>query len=250
MRNTVSTVIVDERTLLREGLSSLLHDTAYHVVGRVGNTTELKKVHLPAGRPSLTILGVGDDLEHAASDISACRTMGSQLKIVVIAELNGAVDVQRMLELGADACIININSRDVLIKTLDLIFMDQQVIVWAHKFTDLGKVEHLRSDDEPHFETRLVRSDRLEYAAAESNGRRLSQRERQILACLIRGESNKAIARGCGITEATVKVHLKTIMRKIEAQNRTQAAIWAFENGLLVDDFAADADPSIIPASD
>ena len=45
--------------------------------------------------------------------------------------------------------------------------------------------------------------------------------------------SNKTIARSCSITEATVKVHLQSILRKISAQNRTQAALWAVENGLL-----------------
>jgi DNA-binding NarL/FixJ family response regulator len=61
----------------------------------------------------------------------------------------------------------------------------------------------------------------------------LSERERQVLRGVARGEPNKAIARACSITEGTVKVHLKTILRKISAQNRTQAALWAVENRLL-----------------
>src|SRR5262249_29075106 len=60
----------------------------------------------------------------------------------------------------------------------------------------------------------------------------LSRRERQVLVYLARGDSNKMIARRCEISEATVKVHLKAILRKIAAHNRTQAAIWALENGL------------------
>ena len=55
----------------------------------------------------------------------------------------------------------------------------------------------------------------------------LSQREREILLRLAEGESNKQIARLCNITESTVKVHLKAILRKITVHNRTQAAIWA-----------------------
>jgi two-component system, NarL family, nitrate/nitrite response regulator NarL len=63
-------------------------------------------------------------------------------------------------------------------------------------------------------------------------GRRgLSERENQILRSLLKGESNKMIANRLGITEATVKVHLKTVLRKIGAANRTQAAIWALNNG-------------------
>jgi len=59
---------------------------------------------------------------------------------------------------------------------------------------------------------------------------RLSPRERQILSHLIEGHSNKGIARILGITEATVKVHLKSLLRKIGVENRTQAAIWALSN--------------------
>jgi DNA-binding CsgD family transcriptional regulator len=60
--------------------------------------------------------------------------------------------------------------------------------------------------------------------------RRLSVRESQILEIMVSGDSNKMVARKCGITEATVKVHVKSIMRKIQVTNRTQAAVWAMEN--------------------
>ena len=61
----------------------------------------------------------------------------------------------------------------------------------------------------------------------------LSQREREIMACLTRGESNKLIAHNCSIAEATVKVHLKAILRKIAVHNRTQAALWASAHHML-----------------
>jgi two-component system nitrate/nitrite response regulator NarL len=60
----------------------------------------------------------------------------------------------------------------------------------------------------------------------------LSRRELEILRCLLAGQSNKAIARQLDITESTVKMHFKNLMRKIRAQNRTQAAVWAIQHGL------------------
>ncbi len=59
---------------------------------------------------------------------------------------------------------------------------------------------------------------------------KLSEREAEILQCLVNGASNKAIARDLGIAEATVKVHVKALLRKMQLQNRTQAAIWALTN--------------------
>jgi DNA-binding NarL/FixJ family response regulator len=61
------------------------------------------------------------------------------------------------------------------------------------------------------------------------------EREEQILRDLVKGLPNKIIARKLDIAETTVKVHLKSILRKIRAANRTQAAIWALENGYGVE---------------
>jgi len=60
----------------------------------------------------------------------------------------------------------------------------------------------------------------------------LSSRETEVLQKLMAGYPNKVIARDCGITESTVKVHVKAILRKIHAKNRTQAAVWARKHGI------------------
>ncbi len=57
----------------------------------------------------------------------------------------------------------------------------------------------------------------------------LSEREKQIIDGVIKGHSNKVIGRACGISESTVKVHMKAILRKVRCSNRTQLAIWALE---------------------
>lgn len=70
----------------------------------------------------------------------------------------------------------------------------------------------------------------------EENGDRqpisLSEREVEILRCLVAGETNKEIANALNIAEGTVKVHMKTLLLKIKAVNRTQAAIWAMKHGI------------------
>jgi two-component system nitrate/nitrite response regulator NarL len=73
----------------------------------------------------------------------------------------------------------------------------------------------------------------------------LSEREAQILDGLVKGQANKVIARTIEIAEATVKAHVKAILRKIRVNNRTQAAIWAMANG-----YAADGSNSRLPNPD
>jgi two-component system nitrate/nitrite response regulator NarL len=59
----------------------------------------------------------------------------------------------------------------------------------------------------------------------------LSPRELDVLRSLSGGSSNKVIARDMGLSESTVKVHVKGILRKLNARNRTEAAVWARTNG-------------------
>lgn len=64
-------------------------------------------------------------------------------------------------------------------------------------------------------------------------GEKLTQREREVLKGLTQGKSNKEIARDLDLSEPTIKLHVKTLYRKIDASNRTQAAIIAREAGLF-----------------
>ena len=77
----------------------------------------------------------------------------------------------------------------------------------------------------------------------------LSEREKCILRFIADGASNKLIARKINVAEATVKVHVKAILRKIRVQNRTQAAVWAFNNGSIISSKSNDATPSSAPMS-
>jgi two-component system, NarL family, nitrate/nitrite response regulator NarL len=70
--------------------------------------------------------------------------------------------------------------------------------------------------------------------SAGSGDVRLSNREIEVLQCLTRGDANKEISLALHITEATVKIHIKAIMRKLRVQNRTQAALWAVSRGLAL----------------
>ena len=86
----------------------------------------------------------------------------------------------------------------------------------------------------------LARSDDAENGAIDRTALRriphgLSEREEEILKGVVKGHSNKMIARTCGVTDATIKVHMKSILRKIRVANRTQAAIWALEQGYGAD---------------
>jgi two-component system nitrate/nitrite response regulator NarL len=234
MQNSTSTIIVGQRALLREGLASLLNSTEYTVATSVSRAGDLDEASTAQTGRSLVILAIGGtsgDYEEMAENISLLRSRLADVKIVVVAETAGAIDLQRIMAVAPDGYILNLGSREILVKSLELTLLDQKVFVLGEPVARQISPDTERrnstngpsSHSDPPSSTHKV----------ETHASALSQRELDVLACLSRGDSNKNIARSCNITESTVKVHLKAILRKTEAQNRTQAAIWALANGFV-----------------
>jgi DNA-binding NarL/FixJ family response regulator len=120
-------------------------------------------------------------------------------------------------------------------------FVDRPRILQA---LDAGAVGYLLKDAEPDELHRGIRAAAQGdsplapqaasalIAARREPEVRLSEREREVLARLARGEPNKIIARALGISEKTVKNHLTRIFEAIGVTDRTQAALWAQRNGV------------------
>jgi two-component system nitrate/nitrite response regulator NarL len=225
---STSTVIVSPSLLLREGITALLQGTRYKIVARAARPAELSSSGCPTGQQILAILGIDPqtgNLDELAESIRLLRSLLPDGKVVLVAETGEGIDPQRLLALPADGCIFNLGTRDALIKVLELTLLEQRVFVFPKSITtnateDIEFTDSATSDSQSDDPSRLA-----------SNGHGLSPRERQVIASLAQGNSNKAIARLHHLSEATVKVHLKSILRKTNARNRTEAAIWAIQHG-------------------
>jgi two-component system, NarL family, nitrate/nitrite response regulator NarL len=216
------TIVVAAEALLREGIAALLQNTPYKVVAAAAGPEELTHIRLSESGAILAI--VGTNLQHGKLDEAdeSVRLLRSLLphggKVVLIVETDPTINVPRLLTLSSDGCIVNLGSRDSLLKTLELVFMDEQIFAIPKSIATTA-TETTSNNNGP---TNILH---------EPNSNGLSPRERQILNTLAEGKSNKVIARQYGLSEATVKVHLKAILRKTKVHNRTQAAIWAIEHG-------------------
>jgi two-component system nitrate/nitrite response regulator NarL len=197
-----------------------LGDTHYEVVSTVASVNEIPAEHLE--HAALVIVGVSAGMDKTIAAIRRLRHILPEAKLFMVADGSDRCDSQVLLSNGADGCILDVTSREVLLKSLDLALLQQRLIVIGHS----GRV------DQGSSLSRGGESSTL-YHNEFGGDIRLSDRERQILACLARGESNKGIARHCYLAETTVKAHLKAILRKIGVQNRTQAAVWAIDHGLV-----------------
>lgn len=216
LSKSTPTIIVTPNALLREGIVSVLQKTPYKVVATAARPAELPHVPCSKGQASLAVLVIdtrNGNLDDIGKSVRLLRSLMPNCKVALIVEANEPIDPQRVLMFSPDACIFKLSSRDTLIKILELTFMDQRVFVSGVAMIKTVSNIH----DVPNAAGALLT---------------LSPRERQILISLAEGKSNKVIARLYKISEATVKVHLKAILRKTNTQNRTQAAIWAIKHGL------------------
>jgi two-component system, NarL family, nitrate/nitrite response regulator NarL len=245
-----SVFIVTSTVLLREGLTSFLQNTPYEVTACAAGPAELPHICHSKERRALAIVGMtrrDGNLDQTAEIIRQLRSSIPQVKVVLVAETHGSTELRGVLALSPDAYIFNLASRDTLIKVLELTLMHERVFV-------LGGSAALTTSDS----TGAIGNEAQGNLARDPlpsgfhqigvNGQSpLSQREHQVLACLALGQSNKAIARQYNMSEGTVKVHLKAILRKLKAQNRTQAAVWAIENGFR-DSFVEHNEPIVTDA--
>lgn len=218
MQRKVSTLLVDPDRLCREGLVKLLEATPYEVVEQVASIDEVIDGFVPGKEPELCLVvyALGDTAE--VERVAQLREYLSDTRIVVLSTLASAHLVAQSLEVGVDAFLLKDMSADSLLRTLDLVMIGEMVMP-----TQLA--------------TLLINS-KPGSLGTPAPGRKvhgMSVREAQILRCLVGGGANKVIATQLDITEATVKVHIKGILKKINVANRTQAAVWAIKHGLAED---------------
>jgi two-component system nitrate/nitrite response regulator NarL len=231
MRELVSTLIIEPRSLVREALISLMARNSYQVVGGVASTADIDNSLLVANAPKLVILGALPAQEAIAAG-SCIRKLLPETKFVLLFDCASPADFQKLLASDIDGCIPFSASPDVLISAFAQIFDgDCKILI-----QDAASRSAIASPSAPSPAAegvirQEVRSDAFDGTFSVRVRHGLSEREEQILKSLVKGQGNKIIARTLDIAEATVKVHMKSVLRKIRLANRTQAAIWAVENG-------------------
>jgi two-component system nitrate/nitrite response regulator NarL len=204
--------LVDPNQLFREGLKRLLNDSDCAVVGEARTLGEAD-----ASCGVLADILVMDFEEDAAGAgamrLEEVRARHPQLKIVILTADRSRDTLLRAISWSVDSYHLKDMSAEALICSFRHVMLGQQI-----------------------FPTKLMLATEFAspFAAPKSEPTRahdaLSPRELQILRCLKSGMSNKAIARELNISEATVKVHLKALLRKVRVSNRTQAAVWALNH--------------------
>lgn len=210
----MSVWLIDAHPLMRAGLKAQLDGKGFAIVAEGGSLSEAV-AKSASGLPHLIVV----DMALGVSVLGEVKASQPDARVVVLAEHAELSHLVDAFGAGADGYLLKSISTDALVESLRLVALGEKVFpsVVTNYLSMLGPINGNGNG-----------TDRVRVGEVP-----LSQRELDIIRHLADGHSNKTIANELSITEATVKVHLKTVLRKIGVANRTQVAIWAVQHGVV-----------------
>jgi two-component system nitrate/nitrite response regulator NarL len=224
---TSSVVIVCTRRLIADMLRHSIGSSAFFVAAE--SKSFARVIQDAPLQPKLdliiSVFETEEEARDAVSYLPEVKALFPNTKIIIITEYLLPAILRAAIMIGVDAILTMEVSTPILQRYIDLVMMGQRLLP-TEVAQMLNRTQDM-TDVEPH-----PQENRPCVQSLPSRSADLSNREQEILQCLVNGSSNKHIARELNITEATVKVHVKALLRKTQVSNRTQAAIWALSNGV------------------
>ena len=249
MRSALLTLLVEPNALFREGLNRILRNARFGMLRStpaLDDSTEISTS--PQHKHTLLVVGPGNDADAAARQIGLFREKDAKGRVAVVANHYRQRDVLSAIRAGANAYFVEITDTQAFLKSLELVALGETLLpadvlpLLLERGAARASHEALHEPIAPakpawkssDSDVTVLGQPAQVLTTTESSGApSLSPQERRILRHLVEGLANKVIAHKTCISEATVKVHIKAILRKIRVHNRTQAAIWAVNSDPL-----------------
>ena len=236
-------VVTHPSPLLHDGLRQLLAKSRFRPVRIATTLTDDLESYLVSLDSGVWLTGIERSPAATNALVRKVVVANPRVKTVIMAVSEEPEDIVAALKAGACGYLRQDIAGETLLKSLDLIAHGEMIVhpqlvsletVHGENLDDAAA--HVLTNGRPALTHVVEPRMTLVGVKLESNDNQvsnvpsLSRREMLILRMLMQGASNKTIARDLVITELTVKVHMKAILRKLRLQNRTQAAIWARNN--------------------
>ncbi|XKE45350.1 two-component system response regulator NarL [Halomonas organivorans] len=213
-QDSASILIIDDHPLLRRGVTQLLElEDDMTLAGEAGEPEEGLRLAQELD-PDLILLDLNMPGMDGIETLKRLREDGFAGRIVMFTVSDHEEDVVAALRAGADGYLLKDMDPDDMVQQLRQAALGRMVI----------------SDSLTALLAEALRNQRSQPATPDIHS--LTQREREILRELAAGLSNKLIARKLDITEGTVKVHVKHLLKKLNLRSRVEAAVWAVQEGV------------------
>ena len=210
----IKVIIIDDHTLFREGLQRLLTRHEIDVISSVSNGDDgLKSIKNLF--PDIILLDLRMPDLSGIEVLKNIRQINKTLPVVMLTTSDDEKDLIEALKNGASGYLLKDMEPDDLVVALKDVLKGETIV--APNLVQILAKFHQGDDTEINI-TNLIST--------------LTPRENEILELLAEGQSNKLIAKNLGISDGTVKLHVKSILRKLEIHSRVEAAVIAVEHGL------------------
>lgn len=220
----IRVLLVDDHPLFRRGLVSLLaEEPGMQVVGEAADIGEALR-QIERTQPDVVLLDNHLPGVRGVDAVAGLHTTFPQVKILMLTVSDDAADLATALRAGASGYLLKTCDIGEIVAAIRRA-QHGQVIVGADMAPKLMEAMRDTAQQEPLPATTAAE------ISPEDDTEPLSPRERQIAAAIARGASNKVIARDLDIAETTVKVHVQSILRKLNLSSRVQIAVYASEKG-------------------
>jgi NarL family two-component system response regulator LiaR len=204
----IRVLIVDDHEMVREGLKVLLRrDPALEVVGEA--TTGAEAIELvPKAQPHVVLMDLTMPVMDGAEATARIRDESPEVQVVVLSGAGDAVLVEDALDAGAISYLVKDSHHEVIIQAI-------HDATEGRGCVDGSALPSILSRSRP------------------GAGSDLTQREREVLTLLVEGLSNAQIGARLHLSTATVRLHVGHLLAKLDAPNRTAAAVIALENAIV-----------------
>jgi DNA-binding NarL/FixJ family response regulator len=217
--NQIRILIAEDQTLMRQGLKTILElEDGFEVVGEASDGQEAVDRAL-ALRPNVVLMDVQMPRVDGVAATAQIASALSATRVIILTTFDYDQYVFDGIKAGARGYLLKYTPADELLATIRRVHAGESIIQPSVATRLIAEF------------TRLRGADGAKGAAPEFEP--LSERERDVLRLLAEGHSNKEIAARLVLAEGTIKNHVSTILEKLHAANRTQAARVAREQGLI-----------------
>lgn len=208
-----SILLIDDHPLLRKGVKQLIDlEDSMDVIGEASNAHE-GVARAQELDPDLILLDLNMPEINGIETLKMLREAEVSSRIVVFTVSDNEEDVVAALKAGADGYLLKDMEPEELMQNLEQAALGKMVI----------------SDRLTALLAQALQSGRTDKSADTDS---LTPREKQIIKLIAGGLPNKLIARKLNITEGTVKVHVKHLLKKLRLRSRVEVAVWAVQEGL------------------
>jgi DNA-binding NarL/FixJ family response regulator len=201
----ISVFIVDDHPVFRQGLVSILDGEPDLVLVGEASTGRQALGSYRQLQPDVVVMDIQMPEMNGIEATALIRREFPAARIIVLTTYEGDVHAQRAMKAGASAYMLKSMVRKELIDTIRAVYAGRQYVAPS---IALSMASHLRGDA-------------------------LTSREVQVLELASAGKTNRLIGVQLGISEATVKVHMKNVLSKMNANDRTHAVVLAVERGII-----------------